>query len=59
MESHHPLARWRKNHDKTLADLAATKKWLETAGFRPRALHDRLVVGPGETMGAVIAFESA
>jgi 2-dehydro-3-deoxyphosphooctonate aldolase (KDO 8-P synthase) len=22
MESHHPLARWRKNHDKTLADLA-------------------------------------
>jgi catechol 2,3-dioxygenase-like lactoylglutathione lyase family enzyme len=43
----------------TVADLAATKKWLETAGFRPRALHDRLVVGPGETMGAVIAFESA
>ena len=22
MESHHPLARWRKNHDKTLVDLA-------------------------------------
>ena len=43
----------------TVADLAATKKWLETAGFRPRALHDRLVVGPGEAMGAVIAFESA
>jgi catechol 2,3-dioxygenase-like lactoylglutathione lyase family enzyme len=43
----------------TVADLAATGKWLETAGLRPRALHDRLVVGPDDAQGAVIAFESA
>jgi catechol 2,3-dioxygenase-like lactoylglutathione lyase family enzyme len=42
-----------------VADLATTRKWLETAGFRPRALHDRLVVGPDDAKGAVIAFESA
>jgi catechol 2,3-dioxygenase-like lactoylglutathione lyase family enzyme len=43
----------------TVADLAATGKWLETAGLRPRELHNRLVVGPDGTCGAVIAFESA
>jgi catechol 2,3-dioxygenase-like lactoylglutathione lyase family enzyme len=42
-----------------VADLDATRKWLETAGLRPRVLHERLVVGPDEAMGAVIAFESA
>jgi hypothetical protein len=42
-----------------VADLAATRKWLESAGLRPRTLHDRLVVGPNEAMGAVIALESA
>lgn len=41
-----------------VADLAATRKWLETAGLRPRDLHDRLVVGPHEALGAVIGFES-
>jgi catechol 2,3-dioxygenase-like lactoylglutathione lyase family enzyme len=42
-----------------VADLAATQKWLESSGLSPRNLHNRLVVGPGEVMGAVIAFESA
>ena len=42
-----------------VADLGATRTWLETVGMRPRTLHDRLVVGPDEAMGAVIAFESA
>lgn len=41
-----------------VADLGATQTWLEKAGLRPRALHDRLVVGPDEAMGAVFAFES-
>jgi catechol 2,3-dioxygenase-like lactoylglutathione lyase family enzyme len=41
-----------------VADLGATGKWLEKAGLRPRALHDRLVVGSDDAMGAVIAFES-
>jgi hypothetical protein len=42
-----------------VADLGATRQWLETAGLRSRALHERLVVGPDEARGAVIAFESA
>jgi catechol 2,3-dioxygenase-like lactoylglutathione lyase family enzyme len=42
-----------------VADLGATRKWLETAGLRPRVLHERLVVGPDEAMGAAIAFEIA
>jgi catechol 2,3-dioxygenase-like lactoylglutathione lyase family enzyme len=42
-----------------VADLGATRTWLETAGLRPRDLHERLVMGPDEAMGAVIAFESA
>jgi catechol 2,3-dioxygenase-like lactoylglutathione lyase family enzyme len=42
-----------------VADLAATRKLLETAGLQPRALHERLVVGPHEALGAMIAFESA
>ena len=42
-----------------IADLAATGKWLKAAGLRPRTLHDRLVVGPDDAGGAVIAFESA
>jgi catechol 2,3-dioxygenase-like lactoylglutathione lyase family enzyme len=42
-----------------VADLGAARNWLETAGLRPRALHDRLVLGPDEALGAVIAFESA
>jgi catechol 2,3-dioxygenase-like lactoylglutathione lyase family enzyme len=42
-----------------VADLGATRKWLETAGLRPRDLHERFVIGPDEAMGAVIAFESA
>jgi catechol 2,3-dioxygenase-like lactoylglutathione lyase family enzyme len=42
-----------------VADLGATRTWLQTAGLSPRALHDRLVIGPHEAMGAVIAFENA
>jgi catechol 2,3-dioxygenase-like lactoylglutathione lyase family enzyme len=42
-----------------VADLAATRKWLEAGGLSPRALHNRLVVGPAGACGAVIAFESA
>ena len=42
-----------------VADLGATRTWLETVGLRPRDLHERLVMGPDEAMGAVIAFESA
>jgi hypothetical protein len=42
-----------------VADLAATERRLEKAGLQARILHDRLVTGPDETKGAVIAFESA
>jgi hypothetical protein len=42
-----------------VTDLAATRKLLESSGLRPRELHKRLVVGPHEALGAVIAFESA
>ena len=42
-----------------VADLAATRKWLVSSGLRPREVHNRLVVGPHEALGALIAFESA
>ncbi len=42
-----------------VADLAATRVWLETNGLSPRDLHNRLVVGPDGACGAVIALESA
>jgi catechol 2,3-dioxygenase-like lactoylglutathione lyase family enzyme len=42
-----------------VADLAATRKWLEASGLAPRDLHDRVMVGPSTALGAVIAFESA
>ncbi len=40
-------------------DLVAVRKRLKAKGMRPRDIHGRLVVGPRETAGAVIAFESA
>ena len=42
-----------------VADLAATRKWLESSGLAPRDLHNRVMVGPSAAMGAVIAFERA
>jgi catechol 2,3-dioxygenase-like lactoylglutathione lyase family enzyme len=42
-----------------VADFAATRKWLVSSGLRPRDVHNRLVIGSNEAMGAVIAFESA
>jgi catechol 2,3-dioxygenase-like lactoylglutathione lyase family enzyme len=40
-------------------DLKAVRRRLRSKGMHPRDMHDRVVVGPAETMGAVIAFETA
>ena len=40
-------------------DLKAVRKRLKAKGMHPRDMHGRLVVGPKESMGAVIAFETA
>lgn len=40
-------------------DLGAARRWLTRNGLKPRDLHNRLVIGPAEAAGAVIAFEAA
>lgn len=39
-------------------NLAVTKRCLTGNGLKPRSLHNRLVLGPAGTAGAVIAFEA-
>jgi catechol 2,3-dioxygenase-like lactoylglutathione lyase family enzyme len=40
-------------------DLPALRRRLKSKGLHPRDMHDRVVIGPRETLGAVIAFETA
>lgn len=41
----------------SVRDIEAARKHLRRSGFSVRELHNRLVAGPAETFGAVIAFE--
>jgi len=40
-------------------DLKTVRKRLQSKGMHPRDMHGRLVTGPREAMGAVVAFEAA
>ncbi len=40
-------------------DRAATRALLETGGFQPRELHNRVILGPEGVGGTVIGFENA